>query len=267
MCHAAALTMRATSRFGELTGLESANTPTRTHSVLFVHGWWGGAWVWDRFMRRFAASGYACFAINLRGYHDSKRVESIGNVSFADHVDDLRSALAVLDRPVLVTHSAAGHVALKLAETVPVAATVHLVPTPPAGFFSLRTLRVFARYLPRLFSNKPIILDKRDMFDADLNCLPHDEQEEVYAKMVPAPGRQGREMLGIRVDPKKLAGPRLIVSGSDDRLIPPTIHRAMARRYNADYREYPGHGHYLMREPGWEAIADDALRWLDERLA
>jgi pimeloyl-ACP methyl ester carboxylesterase len=255
----------ATSRFGELTGLQTEGASTRRRPALFVHGWWGGAWVWDRFMTRFAARGYACFAINLRGYHDSKRVDSIGQVSFADHVEDLRAALAVLDDPILVTHSAAGLFALKLAESARLAASVHLVPVAPAGFFSLRTLRVFARYLPRMVRNQPVLLDKPDMLDANLNCLPPAEQEEVYAKMVPAPGRQGREILTLRLDASAITGPRLIQSGADDRLIPATIHRAMARKFNADYREYPAHGHYLMREPGWETIADDALAWLDER--
>jgi pimeloyl-ACP methyl ester carboxylesterase len=31
-------------------------------------------------------------------------------------------------------------------------------------------------------------------------------------------------------------------------------------------RLYPGHGHWLLQEPGWEAIADDALAWLSASL-
>ncbi len=234
--------------------------------MLFVHGWWGGAWVWDRFMPRFAARGYACFAINLRGYHDSKPVADVGKVSVDDHVDDLRAAIAALDQPILVTHSAAGLFALKLAATCPVVAAIHLVPVPPAGFFSFRTLRVMTPYLPRMLRDRPLLLDKADMIDADLNCLPSDEQEQVYAEMVPAPGRQGRQMLGVRIAAKDVGGPRLIVSGLDDRLIPARVHRAMASKYRADYKEYPQHGHYLMREPGWEQIADDTMAWIESSL-
>jgi len=239
-----------TTRFGELTGLEAAPTEaTRPAPVLFVHGW------------------YRSFAINLRGYHDSKRVADIGKVTFDDHVDDIRAAVEALGEPILITHSAAGHFALKFAEQRTLATTIHLVPTPPAGFFSLRTVRVMAPYLPKIFRGQPVLLNKRDMFDADLNCLPADEQESVYAKMVPAPGTQGRQMLRVSVDAKKVAGARLVVSGTEDRLTPSRIHRAIARKYGADYREYPRHGHYLMREPGWERIADDLIDWLDGRAA
>lgn len=255
--------MTTEGRFGGLGVIRVEPTAKpRARSVLFVHGWWGGAWVWDRFMGRFAARGYRCFAIDLRGYHGSRGVDDIGPVTFDDHVDDIREAVQTLGEPILITHSAAGHFALKLAERLTLPAVVHLVPTPPAGFFSVRTLRVLARYLPCMLRGKPILLDKLDMFDADLNCLPPDEQEAVYARMVPAPGVQGSQMLRVGVDPKKTHGPRLIVSGYDDRLIPERIHKAMARKYGADYRAYPGHGHYLMREPGWERIADDILDWL-----
>jgi pimeloyl-ACP methyl ester carboxylesterase len=257
--------LKATSRFGALTGLETVGSSTRPRPVLFVHGWWGGAWVWDRFMERFAQRGHACFAINLRGYHDSKPVADMGNVSFDDHLEDIRTAMDALDRPVLVTHSASGLIALKLAETQPIAAAVHLVPSPPAGIFSLRAARVYLRYMPLILRGKPVLLNKRDMFDANLNRLPPDEQEAVYAKMVPAPGRQARQMmLGISVSPKKVSGPRLIQSGTDDRLVPASVHRKTARKFGSTYREYAGHGHYLMREPGWEVIADDAASWIEE---
>jgi len=69
---------------------------------------------------------------------------------------------------------------------------------------------VFVRYMPLILQGKPVLLNKRDMFDADLNRLPPDEQEAVYAKMVPAPGRQGRQMFGVSVSPKKVSGPQLI---------------------------------------------------------
>ncbi|HUS33121.1 MAG TPA: hypothetical protein VMZ53_31685, partial [Kofleriaceae bacterium] len=65
-----------------------------------------------------------------------------------------------------------------------------------------------------------------------------------------------------KVDPKLIKGPRLIVTGTEDRLIPAKVHRAMAAKYGAELREYAQHGHYLMREPGWERIADDAIAWL-----
>jgi len=259
---------RPTTRFGNLTGLElipGGSTPRRP--VLFVHGWWGGAWVWDRFMTRFAARGYPCYAVNLRGNHGSGGVD-IADVSFADHLADMKHAISVLGDPILVTHSASGHIALKLAEHQKLPGVIHLAPTPPPGKLTLRIARGFLRYIPRLLRAQPIVLDKAARIAADLNRLPPAEQDAVYSRMVPAPGRQGREMLYTRVDAERVStrGPRLIVTGGDDRLVPASVHRAMAEQLDCDIREYPNHAHYLMREPGWQDIADDCTSWLNSEL-
>ena len=256
---------RPSTRFGSLSATEVIPNGQPLRPVLFVHGWWGGAWVWDRFMSAFAARGYPCYAINLRGYHGSGGVD-IANVSFDDHVEDIRRATDALGDPILVTHSASGLFALKLAETRALPAVIHLVPTAPATMVSWRTTRVMLPYLVTILRGRPIILNKRDMLDADLNRLPPAEQEDVYARMVPAPGKQGRDMLRVRIDAKRVRGPRLIVTGRDDRLVPVSIHQAMAKRFTSDLREYADHAHYLMREPGWERIADDCLAWLNASL-
>ena len=31
----------------------------------------------------------------------------------------------------------------------------------------------------------------------------------------------------------------------------------------ADYVEYPGQGHWVLGQPGWERIAEDTVAWLD----
>jgi pimeloyl-ACP methyl ester carboxylesterase len=228
-----------------------------------LHGWWGGAWVWDRFLQEFADRGYHAWAINLRGHHGSKPVADIGKITFGEHLDDLREAVNALERPMLITHSAGGLLSLKLGEELALPACVNLVPVPPKGYFSFRTLRVFTPHLADLLRGRPILLDKRAMFDADLNRLPPDEQELVYSKMVPASGKQGAEMMNVTVDPTRVSGPRLIVSGTDDRLIPAALHRKLAANFGAEYREYPKRAHYLMREPGWEAVAHDIMHWLE----
>jgi hypothetical protein len=53
----------------------------------------------------------------------------------------------------------------------------------------------------------------------------------------PRLARKGRQMLTARVDRKQVSGPRLC-QRKQDRVIPPRIHRAMARAYSAEYREY-----------------------------
>jgi hypothetical protein len=56
------------------------------------------------------------------------------------------------------------------------------------------------------------------------------------------------------------------VAGTEDHLTPPNVIKAIARKYQADYREYPRHAHYLMREPGWAEIAEDIAQWLEQKV-
>jgi pimeloyl-ACP methyl ester carboxylesterase len=248
-------------KLGNLAAIESKPTGAERGTVLMVHGWWGGAWIWDRFMPRFAERGYRSVAVNLRGHPDSKGAADLGRITFGEHLEDLRASVEALGRPWLLTHSFGGLLSLKLGEDVALPAVVNLVPAPPRGFFSMRTFRVFAPYLLTMARSRPLLPDKATMFDADLNRLPPDEQETVYARMVPASGKQAIEALSVTVDARRLRGPRLIVSGTDDRLIPPAIHRKMAARFGAEYREYVDRAHYIMREPGWEQVADDVMQW------
>src|SRR5262245_11265800 len=123
--------MQPTKRFWELSVIEAVPSASCRAPLLFVHGGWGGSWVLERFMEVFAARGYPCVAINLRAYHDSKPVADIGKVTLSDHIDDIRSAVRALGAPIVITHSASGHFALKLSEELELPAMVHLVPTPP----------------------------------------------------------------------------------------------------------------------------------------
>ena len=256
-------------QFHDLVALEVApHGQTRRHPLLFIHGWCGGAWVWDRYLSFFAARGYHCYALNLRGNHGSRPVPDAGKVSFNDHLADVRELVDVLDKPIVVGHSVGGLLVLKLAEQIQLPAFVAIVPAPPRGIFSIKTLRVFLPYVWTMLRCRPFILSKRTMFSADLNRLSPSEQAFVYERMVPAPGKQGMEigMLGIPVDAKRTTGPMLIITGTDDKLIPAAVARTIAHRYRADYKEYAGHAHYIIREPGWEAAAGDIADWLEENI-
>ena len=59
--------------------------------------------------------------------------------------------------------------------------------------------------------------------------------------------------------------PLLFVSGGEDHLMPPRIQRSNARHYTdrtvTEVVEIPGRSHLMPSEPGWEAVADQALEW------
>jgi pimeloyl-ACP methyl ester carboxylesterase len=67
------------------------------------------------------------------------------------------------------------------------------------------------------------------------------------------------------VDPAAVTCPLLVLAGREDRVTPVRVVRAIARRYGAraEYRELENHAHWLVGEPGWEAIAHGIATWLE----
>jgi len=243
----------------------------RANPILFVHGWWVGAWVWvDRFMPFFAERGYRCFALNLPGSPDSSPLSDPGNISFYNHLAALRFAVEHLGEPaIVIAHSAGALLAQKLVETIDLPAVVMIVPAAPRGIFALASwqlIRLALRHGLSLILHRPFLPGKADMCRLNLNRLPRAEQEMVYRKMVPAPGKQGLQvaLTGIPVNADRVRSPMLIIAGSDDRLTPPYVTQAIARKYTAEYREYPGHAHFIIREPNWEQVASYICEWLEK---
>ena len=56
--------------------------------ILFIHGYFGGSWYFERYLRFFAGRGYPGYAPDLRGHHGSRPVPDIGAVPFAAYVED-----------------------------------------------------------------------------------------------------------------------------------------------------------------------------------
>ena len=62
--------------------------------------------------------------------------------------------------------------------------------------------------------------------------------------------------------------PLLLISGSEDHLMPPAVQRSNANHYKSntitEIKEFPGRSHLMPAQQGWEEIADYALAWAEE---
>ena len=241
--------------------------------LLFVHGMLGGAWYFDWYQRFFAERGYPNAAVNLRGHHGSRSVPNIGRVSVREYVADAGEAVEFLrthhgSAPIVMGHSMGGLIAQKLAEAGRVSAAVLLCAAPPRGIRLTNPLllRKQLKYLPHLIFSRPLVGTLEDNIALTLNRVPREDWAELHERFVPESGRAGREIsLGrIAVDETKVRCPVLVVSASDDRFVVPRVGRALARKYGAPYMEFEAHGHFILREPGWERPAGRIAEWIEE---
>lgn len=255
----------ATRMFRSKRSLMVRKHQTNRQQILFVHGWWGGPWVWDRLAASLSEAGYVCETIDL--YADQNSV----NGSFVSHLDKLSQATSQMDKPILIGHSAGGLLIQKLLERISVPAAVLIASAPPQGIFSARSwalIRALLKYAPTVVKQKPLLPSREDMYALNLNGLNTDEQAAVYDKMVPISAKEAIEVVvkGVAVDASRIQTPILVLNGTQDRLTLPGVAKQIANKHHATYREYPDNAHYLMREFNSHAIAIDIDLWLRDQL-
>ena len=229
--------------------------------LLFLHGLFAAAWMFERWMTYFAERGRACYALDLRGHGASAPVANLGGLSLGDYVDDALRATRALGNVVVVGHSMGGLIAQKLAEVGAVRAAMLVSPAPPRGIppISLALIVRQARYLPALLRSREISVRRSDADAIIMNRIPPEERAAVFSHFQPDSGRVGREiMLGaLAVDERHVRCPVAVVAGDDDRFVPLRVVRRIATKYRARVRVLPGRAHLMMQEPLWREAAGE----------
>jgi pimeloyl-ACP methyl ester carboxylesterase len=182
----------------------------------------------------------------------------------------VRDVLDEVGPAVLVGHSMGGLVAQVVASTDErrrVRALVLACSTAPRGIVGLSgpVLRRMPRYLPALIGGRTFLPRRVDADAMILNRMAPERRAERYARMMADSGRAAREIaLGaIGVSGDAVRCPVLVVSAGDDRISPPAVQPKLVRKYDAEHTAFPGHGHPLAAEDGWEPAADALLDWAE----
>ncbi len=249
---------------------------------MMLHGMMGGAWCWDNYKIFFTDRGYRCHVPVLR-YHDmdprDKPDPRLGATSLLDYARDLEEEIRQLaERPVLLGHSMGGLLAQILASRDLARALVLLAPAAPAGIWSVTVSEIknFLRLLRQVsFRRGAFRISYPAAVYAFLDRLSLGKQEEAYQQLVYESGRAALEIgcwfLDPRraswVDPGKVKCPVLVVAGKKDKLTPVSVVKQVADMYQprVTYAEFD-HTHWLIGEPGWEAVAGYVAQWLADRL-
>ena len=239
----------------------------RPFPLLFIHGMSGGSWYFENYLRAASSEGWECWAINLRGHHGSRPVAELGRVSLTEYVQDALDALEAIGPAGIVGHSMGGLVAQCAAAHPHARAAVFLTSAAPRGIVAMSwpVVARMWRYLPAILRDRPVPSRAADSVALTLNRLTPAQRAAVIPRFVEESGRATRELAfgGIAVDESRVRCPTLVVGASDDRILPPSVQRRIARKYGSTYQEAAGHAHMLMLEDGWEGPLAHILAWLD----
>jgi acylglycerol lipase len=235
----------------------------------------GGQYVWAS--QQFVASGFAVYAIDLRG-----RGKSGGERFFVRHIDEYVGDLAALigiakgrqpDLPVyLLGHSAGGVVASSYAldHQAELAGLIcesfaFRVPAPTPVLAIIKGISYIAPRLPVLrlknedFSRDPQVVAR---LNSDPLTAGEVQPAITVAALVRADERLERDFFRITL-------PVLILHGTVDNATMPAGSRMFHK--NAGSRDktlklYEGHFHDLLADLGKEMVIADMIAWIDERL-
>lgn len=254
-----------------------------TDTIFMIHGMWGGGWYWSKFRAFFEDRGFRCVATTLR-YHDVDPAAppdpNLGTTSLLDYARDLEEEIASLGTdPILMGHSMGGLLSAILASRGHGKALVQLNPGPPRGVFALRpaVIRSFWSALTRWgFWRRPFRQTFEEASYSMLQLFTPEEQRAAYARFVHESGRAASETgfwlfdrhKASQVIEERIRCPVLVVAGAEDRITPVAVTRQVAARYGSrcTYREFPGHAHWTVGEPGWQDVATYIGAWLGDVL-
>ena len=251
--------------------------------VVMIHGMWGGPWYWDYYRPLFEKRGYHCIVPTLR-YHDmdphAMPDPRLGNVSLLDYAADLEEEIRALDASaVVIGHSMGGLLAQVLASRGLARAAVLLTPASPRGIDTLKpsVLKIFSGVIMRWGSwRKPCRISFARAVYGVIHLLPPELHREEYSRWVFESGRAIWEIgcwfldrgRASAVDARKVTCPVLVIGARQDRMTPASVVRKVARKYGgaATYKEFETHAHHVLKEPGWEDVANYVLAWLEQVL-
>lgn len=241
-------------------------------TVVMTHGAFCGGWTFERFRAPFEALGWTVLTPDLPGHGPDQPPGAVAGLSMMDYAKGLSRFCADLpERPILVGHSLGGLVCQMAAGAIQPQAMVLLAPSPPWGVSGSsieEAVTAFAMPLVDPFWSGALSPDHGLMRNHSLDRMEKPERDAVLDRLRPESARAVREVLNWWLDPFMTTNvgaapcPTLMMVGGRDVVHSTPTVRTSAVRAGAALVELPGMSHWLIGEPGWDAVAERAIGWL-----
>jgi pimeloyl-ACP methyl ester carboxylesterase len=241
--------------------------------ILFLHGAFGGAWMWNEvYLPFFARRGRHVAAVSLRAHGRSGGGDRLQRYALADYREDVERAIREFPvPPIVVGHSLGGLLAQMLVGRISMRALVLLASLPPDGLFfesprlAITDPHIWAEAVLGSTTNTrlPIAVAGYQVLFSE--GLPSERVERYASRMQPESARALLEAhLPGPIVPALLVGLRtLVYSGDKDRLVGRASSLRTAFFHGAEYRTDAAMGHFFPLDVGAEDVARQVLDWIE----
>ncbi|NMN99764.1 alpha/beta hydrolase [Gordonia sp. TBRC 11910] len=256
--------------------------------VVFIHGLWMHASVWEPWMTLFGERGYATVAPGWPGErptadHTRSAATELSGIGLAEITDHYESIIADLpSAPIVIGHCFGGLVAQQLLARGFARSAVALAPAQFRGVLTVSgdQLRTAATVLAHPSWWRAAWLPSSSRFRGTVaNVLDAPAATKLYTGYAIPTSVRPLLQVGLAnaslstaasVDTHAARGPLLVVAGSDDRTAPARVVRAAVRRHRrhrpdavTEFIEIDG-DHAVTFGPRWFDVANLVLGFLDD---
>jgi pimeloyl-ACP methyl ester carboxylesterase len=242
------------------------------YPLLFVHGAGGNTEYLKNYMDFFAAAGWDCYALNLRGHGASDRTVRLETVNIEDYVADVnkvRTTLAI-ENCALIGHSMGGLISQKTAEgSDKIKALVLIASAPPKGvkFEFVKNFVLVKLILRGIWSGirrKSIKPSYSIANKIVMNNIEEKDKKAVFNMLGPESLVVSHQVgKGYPIDVDKIRCPKLVIGCKKDAVALESMEAQLAEFIKADkYIAYKQFAHMIMIEKGWKKSAEDIRDWL-----
>jgi len=257
--------------------------------VVFIHGLFLHATIWNPWVELFREAGYDPIAPGWPGEPDTvaearEHPEYVANIGINDITGHYADIIDGLDGvPVIIGHSFGGLVAEKLLGQGVGAGAVAIDPAQIKGVLPLPLSQLRAG-LPALGNpanlHKSVSLTEKEFRFGFGNAVSEEESNDLYERWtIPSPARplfQAAAANFVMHSQAKVntanetRGPLLLISGLEDHTVPDVVTRSTLKQYRdstavTELKQFEGRGHSLTIDSGWRKVADAVLDWLKSK--
>lgn len=240
--------------------------PSDRPPLLFVHGAWEGAWIWERWMARAAQAGWPCYAVSLRGHGDSSGSDTLKRVPLRYYEHDVLQTITHLPAPpVLVGHSTGGLIVQHVLERYRSAPAGVLLASVPPGH-GMEVAGALLRQDPAGLARAAV--GRRPRFRRETIVGPSVPEAEA-ARYQAGLGDESLLVTYQLILPRhtpQIRSPLLVLGGGDDRIVPPWATVRTARAHGTRAHLLRGVGHGLMLGDTGDAVLQRVLDWVEKQV-
>ena len=237
--------------------------PTGKPPLLMVHGIAHAAWCFgENWVPAAADRGFPAHAVSLRGHGGSAGGRHLRRTTIRDYVHDVLQTITELpEPPVLIGHSMGAIVCQLVAERYPLRGLVLLTPAPLHS--AIGDLVAIARDRPadlgRAIVGQTLSMAPDVLFEDLDPGVARDYSDRTGTE---SPLVQWELLLPRTVGPIRC--PVLVIGTPQDRLVRQADVQRTANMHGVAPVWFPGIGHDVMLDAGWDRVLDTVLGFVDE---